>query len=266
MVEQISMTGVNKTLYIPLYGKALVSRRGLFIKDGDAERIWADASFPLKGKARSKWLAYYMGIRAAVFDKWVKERASENQDAVIIHIGAGLDSRFKRCGVENAWYDVDVPEVIDERRKYFTEGNGYGMIASDIRREGWLDEICESKTAIVVMEGVAMYLGDEEREFLIARLGERFSSIYLLMDFYTPFGAKMSKKRNPINTVGVSEVWGIGYPESVGKGVFSDRKEREMTPIQYLDELSGLEKFIFKTLYAGGISKKIYKMYEYSKT
>lgn len=266
MVEQISMTGVNKTLYIPLYGKALVSRRGLFIKDEDAERIWADASFPLKGKARSKWLAYYMGIRAAVFDKWVKERASENQDAVIIHIGAGLDSRFKRCGVENAWYDVDFPEVIEERRKYFTEGDGYGMIASDIRREGWLDEICESKTAIVVMEGVAMYLSNEERELLIARLGERFSSIYLLMDFYTPFGARMSKRRNPVNTVGVSEVWGIGVPESVGCGVFNEAVEKEMTPRCCIDELRGVEKFVFKTLYAGGISKKIYKLFEYKRT
>ena len=64
------MDSVNKTLYIPLYGKALVSRRGLFIKDESAEKIWDEVGFPLKGKAKSKWLAFYMGIRAAVFDKW----------------------------------------------------------------------------------------------------------------------------------------------------------------------------------------------------
>ena len=59
------MDGVNKTLYIPLYGKAAVSRRGILLRDPKAEEIWAEAGFPLKGKAKS----YYMGMRAAVFDK-----------------------------------------------------------------------------------------------------------------------------------------------------------------------------------------------------
>lgn len=62
------MNSVNRTLYIPLYGKAYVSRRGLFLQDPKAEEIWAAEGFPLKGKSKSKWLALYMGIRSAVFD------------------------------------------------------------------------------------------------------------------------------------------------------------------------------------------------------
>ena len=64
------MNNVNKTLYIPLYGKAYVSRKGLFLDDKLAEEIWEKEGFALKGKSRSKWLAYYMGIRSAVFDRW----------------------------------------------------------------------------------------------------------------------------------------------------------------------------------------------------
>ena len=60
------MDSVNKTLYIPLYGKALVSRKGILLKDAKAESIWDTEGFPLKGKSKSKWLAYYMGMRAAV--------------------------------------------------------------------------------------------------------------------------------------------------------------------------------------------------------
>ena len=259
------MDSVNKTLYIPLYGKALVSQRGLFLDDKTAERIWGEVNFPLRRKAKSKWLAYYMGIRAAVFDNWVKKKASEDPEAAVIHIGAGLDSRAVRVSLNNAWYDIDFPTVIEERKKYFSDGDGYRMIGADVREDGWISQVGEAKSAIVVMEGVAMYLSDADRETLIKRLGERFDKIYLLMDFYTPFGAKMSKRRNPINTVGVSEVWGIGNPEMVGEGVFLYREGREMTPATYIDELRGFEKFIFKTLYAGGISKKIYKIYEYGK-
>ena len=56
------MDSVSKTLYIPLYGKAYVSKRGLFLNDAKAEEIWAKEGFPLKGKSASQWLAYYMGI------------------------------------------------------------------------------------------------------------------------------------------------------------------------------------------------------------
>ena len=63
------MDSVNRTLYIPLYGKAAVSKQGVLLHDPKVEEIWARAGFPLKGKAKSKWLAYYMGMRAAVFDR-----------------------------------------------------------------------------------------------------------------------------------------------------------------------------------------------------
>ena len=81
------MNEVNRTLYIPLYGKSYVSKRGLFIDDKKAEEIWEAEGVALKGKSKSKWLAYYMGIRSAVFDKWLKEEMIASPDAVVIHIG-----------------------------------------------------------------------------------------------------------------------------------------------------------------------------------
>ena len=41
------MDGVNRTLYIPLYGKAYVSRKGLFLDDAKAEEIWEKEGFEL---------------------------------------------------------------------------------------------------------------------------------------------------------------------------------------------------------------------------
>ena len=48
------MNGVNKTLYIPLYGKAYVSKKGIFLDDIKAEQIWEAEAFPLKGKSKSQ--------------------------------------------------------------------------------------------------------------------------------------------------------------------------------------------------------------------
>ena len=260
------MNSVNKTLYIPLYGKAYVSKKGLFLDDKKAEKIWDEEGFSLKGKSKSKWLAYYMGVRSAVFDEWLKQQMAKEPNAAVIHIGCGMDSRVLRVGTENhKWYDIDFSEVIEERKRYYAETDQYKMIAGDARDCNWLTGIQENKTAIVVMEGVSMYLTTEEMQSLTNSLCTHFENLVLLVDSYTSFAAKMSKRRNPINDVGVTDVYGIDHPQDYQNEKFDFVKEHSMTPKKYIDELKGFERFIFANLYAGSLSKKLYRLYEYRK-
>lgn len=260
------MTEVNKTLYIPLYGKALCSRKGIILRDEKAEEIWEKTGFALKGRSRSKWLAYYMGMRASVFDGWVREKCEADVDAVVIHIGCGLDSRAERVGAENCWYDVDFPEVIAERRKYFKEKENYTMLSADVRGEGWLCAIPRGKSAIVAMEGVTMYFPPEELRLLLSRIAAYFGKVSILLDAYSVFAAKASKYKNPVNDVGVTEVYGFDSGEEIcgGTGLgFVCR--REITPKEKIAELRGAEKGVFATLYGGSFAKKTYRIYEYEK-
>ncbi len=260
------MDNVNKTLYIPLYGKAFVSKKGLFLRDTRAEEIWSAAAFPLKGKARSRWLAYYMGIRAAVFDAWVKAETETDEECLVLHVGCGLDSRVTRVGETRAlWYDVDLREVIEERRRYYTESDRYRMLVGDARATDWLASLPSCPKTVVVMEGVSMYLTPTELQAFIAAIGERFSAVSLLMDCYTSFAAKMSKYRNPVNTVGVTRLYGIDEPRALQGGGVCFACEREMTPRSCIEQLKGAERRVFAALYAGGLSKKLYKLYEYRK-
>ena len=194
------MNSVNKTLYIPLYGKAYVGGRGLFLRDEMAEKIWSAEGFPLKGKSASKWLAFYMGIRAAVFDEWVSRQLAAAPDAVVVHIGCGLDSRVVRVAAGgNTWYDVDFPQVIAERKRYFSESGQYRMLAADVRDHRWLKQISETGTAVVVMEGVSMYLTPTELQSLMKNLSGHFSRVLCLMDCYSELAAKLSRYKNPLS-------------------------------------------------------------------
>lgn len=260
------MNGVNKTLYIPLYGKSYVSKKKLFLDDKKAEEIWEAEGFSLRGKSKSKWLAYYMGVRSAVFDEWVRRQLACLNDAVVIHIGCGMDSRIERVGADDRkWYDVDFGEVITERKKYYSESENYKMIAGDARDCSWLREIKENGSAIVIMEGVSMYLTTDEMRNLADSLCAHFESISLLVDCYTTLAARMSKYKNPINDVGVTKVYGIDDPSSYEIGRFTFIKEHNMTPQRYIDELRGSERFVFTKLYAGSFSKKLYRLFEYKK-
>lgn len=290
------MDGVNKTLYIPLYGKAKVSKKNIILKDPTAEYIWAQESFPLKGKSKSKWLAYYMGMRAWVFDEWLREMMRKYPEATVLHIGCGMDSRIHRVGgaycsngvnqqeginsdvsesaiSKRKWYDIDFEDVIKERKKYYEETDTYHMIASDARNTAYLSDISGTE-AIVVLEGISMYLKPEELEKLIADLCRHFVSIHILMDCYTTKAVKASKYKNPINDVGVTLVYGLDEPTKLSENVremsqesdaFKFIKEHDMTPVEKINELKGLERFIFRRLFAGKFSKSLYRMYEFEK-
>lgn len=259
------MNNVNKTLYIPLYGKAYVSKKGIILKDVKAEEIWAKEGFELKGKSKSKWLAYYMGMRSAVFDEWLRAQMQSDKDAIIIHIGCGMDGRVLRVGTTgHAWFDVDFLEVIKERRRYYEETAEYHMIESDARKTEWLDLLPKDTNAIIVMEGVSMYLEPDELKTLFKELGSYFKQTKILMDCYTSFAAKASKYKNPINDVGVTKVYGMDEPEMLEKDtgiVFVG--EHEMTPDILINELPNVEKVIFKSVFGGKLSKNMYRLYEY---
>ena len=257
------MNNVNKTLYIPLYGKSYVSKKGIILRDPKAEAVWAAEGFPLKGKSKSKWLAYYMGMRAAVFDRWLKAQMDADPSAVVLHIGCGMDSRCERVGTQgNLWFDIDFPDVISERKRYYRVTENYKMLCADVRSADWLEQL-PAGNAIIVMEGVSMYLHLEELKQALGQIAAHFKKVSLLMDCYTEFAAKASKVRNPINDVGVTQVYGLDDPNLLeGNGV-AFVLEHEMTPAELVNELHGMEKKVFKALYAGGIAKKMYRLYEY---
>lgn len=260
------MNNVNKTLYIPLYGKSYVSKKGIILQDKQAEKIWETKGFPLKGKAKSKWLAYYMGMRSAVFDNWLTKQISDTPDAVVLHIGCGLDSRCLRISTSvQAWYDIDFPEVITERKHFFQESDTYHMIGADARTLNLSACIPQSKDAIIVMEGISMYMQPDELQNLLHRLTSHFVNVNLLMDCYTEFAAKASKYKNPINEVGVTEVYGIDDPLAMTKNTGLDfLLEHTMTPNSMIAQLNKTEQFIFKHLYSGKIADKMYRLYEYT--
>lgn len=259
------MNNVNKTMYIPLYGKAFVSKKGIILQDKKAEEIWEKEGFQLKGKSKSKWLAYYMGMRSAVFDGWLKNQMNADSEAIVLHIGCGMDSRVERVGTKgHQWYDVDFHDVISERRKYYSENQFYHMIESDARTEEWIEKLPQAKKAIVVLEGVCMYFKLNELRQLMSALNKHFQSVKVLMDCYTERAAKASRYKNPINDVGVTVVYGIDNPKVLEEntGLFF-LSEHDMTPQSMINELKGIEKSVFKFVFAGAFSKSMYRLYEY---
>ena len=258
------MNEVNKTLFIPLYGKAFVSKQHIILDDPSAERIWQVEGFELHGKSKSKWLAYNMAMRARVFDDWTDSMLALHQDALVLHIGCGLDGRCQRIHQEyEDWLDCDLGDVIEVRKKYFVETDRYHMAKLDASDPEEIKALPDASSAIVVMEGLSMYLTNEELKDLFKQLAEKYASLHISLDVYTVFGAKASKYKNPINDVGVTQVYGIDDIKDVIEGTGIEVvAEHTFTPDRLVNELKPLERAFFKMLFTGKIYGKIYRLYE----
>lgn len=261
------MNSVNKTLYIPLYGKAYVHEKKIILQDPMAKAIWDKEAFKLSLKNKNKYLAYYMGMRSAVFDEWCKKQMELHEDAIILHLGCGLDSRCMRVNnTTHLWYDVDFPSVILERKKYYQEDELYHMLTQDLTKVWDMRLFKDVRKAIIVMEGISMYLPFEQLNALFTNLSNTFEEIYLLMDCYSSFAAKASKYKNPVNEVDVEKVYGLDDPTALCKDTyFIYCKEHEMTPKKYIEQLEKSEQMLFNKLYNGKFAQNLYHLYEFKK-
>jgi O-methyltransferase involved in polyketide biosynthesis len=159
---------------------------------------------------------------------------------------------------------VDFPEVIAQRKRYFAETETDRMIASDIREDDWLRKIPSGRKAIILMEGVSMYLQPSELKEVLKRWKDHFGEVRIFMDSYTVFAAKATKYKNPINQVGVTRVYGLEDPRELEAGTgITFAREHDMTPDWLIDQLPKKEQGFFRRMFAGKMAKKIYRLYEF---
>ncbi len=258
------MTEVNKTLFIPLYGKSQVSKKGVILHDPVAERIWEKEAFPIKGKCKSKWLTYNMAMRARVFDDWTEDMLEQNPNAIVLHLGCGLDSRCTRIKHPYVnWIDGDFQDVISLRKCYFEETETYHMRSVDVSDIKNIEVLPDSDSAIVILEGISMYLSNGQINRFFLALQEKYQRLHILMDVYTEFGVRASKYKNPVNDVGITKLFGIDdfQPILQNTGI-KLKEEHSLTPNRLVNELSGFDKSVFKILFTGAMYRKIYRLYE----
>jgi O-methyltransferase involved in polyketide biosynthesis len=241
-----------------------VSRQGIILNDPCAEEIWKEEAFPIHGKSKSKWLAYNMAMRARVFDDWTERLLQENEDALVLHIGCGLDSRNMRIkSSRSEWIDCDLPDVIEIRKKHFQENETYHMKALDASRPEQIGTLPDRDEAIVVLEGLSMYLTNSQVHGLLQALDRKYKKLHILMDVYTEFGVKASNYKNPVRDVGVTRLYGIDDIESIICDLrIRFVKEHSFTPKALVNELATLERLFFKMLFTGKLYRKIYRLYE----
>jgi methyltransferase (TIGR00027 family) len=208
--SSVAWNSVEWTNLVTLYLRACESRLPQPILGDHAaaeavDRI--DYDFKRMHKAAQPWgNQYLVALRARKLDDWAADFLRRHPNAVVLHLGCGMDTRALRldppAGVD--WFDVDQPGVIDLRRELFDESAGYHMIGSSVTDDDWLDRVPTGRPVLVIAEGLLMYLTERQVWELLQRLTDRFGGGEMLFDTLSPIAPKVSL----LFTKGIVK-WGI---------------------------------------------------------
>ena len=184
------LSGVPETMLITLYCRATESQRpDALIKDEKAVELVTRMSYDFERIRQIKMDEadkVTVILRNREFDRYVRDFLARHPEAVVVHIGCGLDSRFER--VDNGkveWYDLDVPEVIELRKKFVGgEGARYHFLAYSAFDPAWLATLTvhRPRPFLFLAEGVFMYFEEVQVRSLVLALQEHFPGAELVFD------------------------------------------------------------------------------------
>lgn len=166
----MELSGVMETLLITLYIRAKDAKSDSpVIHDLKAADIIQKIDYDFQ-KFDSGFMSYYGVLaRAKTMDEQTRKFIKSNPDCVIVSVGCGLDTRFSR--IDNGkirWYNLDFPEVIEQRELFFEPNDRVTNIAKSALDPTWPQDVkTNGKKLLILSEGMMMYLTENEvREFL----------------------------------------------------------------------------------------------------
>ncbi len=217
--ERVRLTEEKATLLATLYGRALDARSprpilGDTLAAQVVERI--DHDFAKTGITRRS--AASVAFRARFLDGWAAEFLTAHPDAVVLHLGCGLDTRAHRMdpppGV--AWYDVDYPEVVDLRRRLLPERPGHTTIGSSVTDPAWLDQVPgDGRQVLVIAEGLFYYLDAAGGRELVRRIVDRFAGGEFVFDAMSRLGLRLQVLNKPVRKANATMHWAVEGPQDL---------------------------------------------------
>ena len=141
-VESI-LNGVEDTLYIPLVGRIYATKKfPEFFYDEKALSL--ESHIPTDSIDKNSNEYFYMAsvCRQQTIDEKIISFLKDNTDGNVVFLGAGLETAYHRIGNKTAnFYQVDLPSVIEIRKRVLGNGNNENFISGDMFRLDWIKEI-----------------------------------------------------------------------------------------------------------------------------
>jgi O-methyltransferase involved in polyketide biosynthesis len=195
----IDLKDVQITLLLPLWGRAVeTQKKHPKLKDNSAAEIInrLDYNFTtiannIHPVTRHEWIA-----RSIHIDRTIQEFLVKYPKATIVNVGCGLDTTFDR--VDNGslyWYDLDLPDVIELRKKFIPEENRRKFISCSFLDESWFSELHIEENVLFMAAGVLYYFAENQVKDIFNKISGCFHGSEIVFDAASPLGIQAANKR-----------------------------------------------------------------------
>jgi O-methyltransferase involved in polyketide biosynthesis len=178
----VDLSGVPETLLWPLYARAAEARRDdALLRDATAIELVDSIDYPFE--ARFGRPQQVLALRESSFDNRVRSFLARHPSGTVVALGDGLNTQFSRLDNGRArWLSIDLPEVIDLRRKLLPDSERSRSVACSALDGGWVDLVDSRDGVFITAQGLLMYLHETDVYDLIGRCAKAFPGASMMFD------------------------------------------------------------------------------------
>jgi O-methyltransferase involved in polyketide biosynthesis len=182
--HRVELGAIQETLLIPLYGRAVETRKKRpIVSDPKAVEIVDSVDYDFGKLSAGRSLGGAV-LRGMIFDHWVADFLSDHPHGTVVEIGAGLNTRFDRLDNGRCqWVDLDLPDSMELRRRFFEPTARNQMVAGSVLETHWFEVVRQHPAPyFFVAEAVLMYLEESAVRDALERLGTEFPGSRIAFD------------------------------------------------------------------------------------
>ena len=190
-IQVSALSPVEQTALLTQYARALDSRWPRpILGDTLADEIVGRIDFDFAGLGVTDSVVCQSALRAKMLDERVRRFVAAHPDAVVVDLGAGLDTGVFRVSPPDTvdWYSVDLPRVITLRNQVMPSRQGAHSVAASVAESSWPDAIPADRPAMVIADGLFAFLPEAVIVGIFRRVTEHFGSGELAFNDYGRIG------------------------------------------------------------------------------
>jgi O-methyltransferase involved in polyketide biosynthesis len=116
------------------------------------------------------------------------------------------------------WFDLDLPEVIELRRRLIgSDGERYHLLSDSVFENAWMDAVgaYRQRPFLFLSEGVLPYFEEAQVKALVLKLRDHFPGAELVCDAHTPFVIRMDNLQLALSKINARLRWGLKHGKDV---------------------------------------------------
>jgi len=208
---------VSETLLIPLWMRATDP----VLRDEHSLAIVKNIDYGFGKFSVDKGSRHGVRIRTLYLGQVIQDFINSHKNAVIVSLGCGLDPQSRRVTARSnaLFYAIDLPDVIELRRRFLSETDYERYIAESVLDTAWMERLsaihAEGAQFLFIAEGLLMYFTEGQNRKLVNDLAEHFPGAELYLERMSRLVVKNQSKHKSVSKTAAKFLWGANSPAEV---------------------------------------------------